>query len=299
MVPVGPILSENYPQLDGRYRKFLDTHDKTVYIALGTHIALPGADLTKVLQGLILALDAEHINGVIWSVGPSPRKEFDRSKRLERLNGSSILIGDILNGEHQDFMFPSFAPQRAILEHSSSRLYLTHGGGSSANEALFHGTPVLVMGFFFDQLCNSSRLVEAGVGLAMDKFDFASREMADKIGHIVTDADGRIKRNVERMKRIAKSASRRKHLAIDVMEEVIYDHKLRFRDGKELRPMHLQTADMRMSIWKARNWDLWAVSLSVVAVGGIVCFIGAKHVRQLDFGVFKYATDMISQVHGK
>jgi hypothetical protein len=33
------------------------------------------------------------------------------------------------------------------------------------------------------------------------------------------------------------------------------------RDGKELRPMHLQTADMRMPKWKARNWDLWAVSL--------------------------------------
>ncbi|GKT92028.1 UDP-glucosyl transferase family protein (cytochrome P450) [Colletotrichum tofieldiae] len=294
MVPVGPLLSDEYPQLDDTYEAFLKSHDKTIYIALGTHIALPNSDLNKILEGLIRGLDAGHINGVIWSVGQSPRKKFDRSRQLIRADGNKILVGDILDEKHPDFLIPFFAPQRAILEHPSTKVYLTHGGGSSANETLFHGTPVLTMGFFFDQLSNSARLVEAGVGRAMDKFDFTPSEMADKIGQIVSDPDRSIHRNTERMKGIAQVASRRKYLAADMVEEVLCDHEMRFKDGEALRPMHLQTADMRMSAWKARNWDLWAASLSVIAIGGTACVLGFKYIRQPDgvsgylVGVMKY-----------
>jgi hypothetical protein len=42
-------------------------------------------------------------------------------------------------------MFPTFAPQRAILEHESTNIYYIHGGGSSANEGLFHGKRMIVM----------------------------------------------------------------------------------------------------------------------------------------------------------
>jgi hypothetical protein len=45
------------------------------------------------------------------------------------------------------------------------------------------------------------------------------------------------------------------------MEEVLYDTELSFFSGKEVRPKHLQTADMRMPICKARIWDLMAVTL--------------------------------------
>ncbi|KAJ5006173.1 UDP-glucuronosyltransferase 1-6 [Colletotrichum sp. SAR 10_66] len=267
MVPVGPILSDEFAGLDDMYLDFLKSHDKTVYIALGTHIVLPDVDLAKLIRGLVMSLDMGHINGVIWSMPAAAKRRADTTASFERKGGSNLTVGDILNGSHSEFLVTSFAPQRAILEHTSTRVYLTHGGGSSANEALFHGTPVLVMGYFFDQLANSARLVEAGVGLAMDKFDFTPEGMAGRIWTIVVDPEGKIGRNVERMKRIARVASRRKHFAADMVEEVIHDHELRFRRGQELRPMHLQTADMRMPIWKARNWDLWATSLLNVMLG--------------------------------
>lgn len=55
----------------------------------------------------------------------------------------------------------------------------------------------------------------------------------------------------------------------------MYDTELRFENGKELRPAHLQTADMRMPFWKSRNWDLAAVVTTGLAglVGG-AWFIG-------------------------
>lgn len=78
------------------------------------------------------------------------------------------------------------------------------------------------------------------------------------------------------MKRIAHVTAKRKDYAADLVEELMYDNELRFDDeGKELRPMHLQTADMRMPAYKAKNWDLYAVSaLGGVALVGSMWFAG-------------------------
>ncbi|KAK1455524.1 hypothetical protein CMEL01_04284 [Colletotrichum melonis] len=156
MQVVGPILGDEYPPLDESYRAFLESYDKTVYVALGTHIVLPPAELLKILTGLVMAIDAGHINGVIWSIGKSARQNFDRSAHVKPPNGDKLPVGDIMDEKHADIRVPSFAPQRAVLDHPNTRLYLTHGGGSSANETLFHGTPTLMLGFFFDQLANSA-----------------------------------------------------------------------------------------------------------------------------------------------
>ncbi|EFW98536.1 udp-glucosyl transferase family protein [Grosmannia clavigera kw1407] len=294
IAPVGPILDDDYPPLSPPFADFLRTHNRTLYVALGTHILLPTSSLHTILYGLILALDAGYINGVIWSIGQKLRDAFNRSALLARsgqYSSKTLCVGDFLDGKHADeFLFPLFAPQRAVLDHPHCRLYLTHGGGSSANEALFHGTPVLTLGFFFDQLCNSARLAAAGVGLQLDKANFSSKEICDKVGRILDDvvdsrSNGPITRNVERMRRIARVASRRKYLAVDLIEEVLYDAELRFdADGHELRPTHLQTADARMSVWRAKNWDLWALGLgcTVVLPLGLVFAIGSVRAKKGD-----------------
>ncbi|PYI05190.1 hypothetical protein BO78DRAFT_295182, partial [Aspergillus sclerotiicarbonarius CBS 121057] len=59
-----------------------------------------------------------------------------------------------------------------------------------------------------------------------------------------------------------------KYFGADLIEEVVYDTELRVVGGKETRPMHLQTADMRMPVYRARNWDLMAVSGLVMGLLG-------------------------------
>ncbi|KAM6537372.1 hypothetical protein FALCPG4_003297 [Fusarium falciforme] len=268
MASVGPILGDEYPPLDRDLAEFLETHDKTIYVSLGTHVALPAEELEKVTLGLIQALDAGSINGVIWAIPRKGRAKFDTSKSYPLADGSILNVAEMLKDAHPRFRLPVFAPQRAVLEHPNTALFLTHGGGSSANEALFHGKRVLVVGYFFDQLCNSSRLVTAGVGLSLDKSYLTPSSIGDSITKVILDVDGTFTRNVRRMQRIAVINSRRKELAADLVEEVMTDQELRFRDGVELRPMHLQTADVRMPIWKARNWDMWFVSLTGLAATG-------------------------------
>lgn len=298
IVPVGPILSDSYQPLDETLLAFLDRHDRTLYASLGTHVCLPTEELEKLLAGFIQALDAGYINGIIWSVPQRPRANFHVDKVFSRANGSILAVSSILDGSHPDIHIPTFVPQRAVLAHPSTRLFLTHGGGSSANETLFHGVPVLVIGYFFDQLCNSIRLQDAGVGLSLDKDRVTSDGISDTIGTIMDDADGSIARNVCRMKRIARVASRRKHHAADLIEEVMYDHELRLRDGVVVRPMHLQTADMRMPLWKARNWDMWFVSLTSITVGGVIVWRACKSSWRRLPRILDFSIDLVKRLAG-
>jgi hypothetical protein len=181
----------------------------------------------------------------------------------------------MLDQADPDLIVPLFTPQRAVLEHKNTALSLTHGGSSSANEALYHGTQVLTLGFFFDQLSNSARLRSAGVGLSLNKSQYTSFEICDKIASIVSDYDGRFAHDVKRMKGIAKIASRRKHLAVDMIEQSMIDEEYRFLSDREMHPRYLQTADMRMSMWRAKNWDLRLLASGAMLIAAAsVTYIG-------------------------
>jgi hypothetical protein len=244
---VGPILADDYPPLSEPYESFLETHKKTLYLALGTHIILSNDHASKLTQGLIAAMDRGLIDGVIWSISEAARRDIDSSHQFTDKAGKTFSFASLFKGEHPSFLVTVFAPQRAILDHEHTTIYLTHGGGSSANEGLYHGKSMVAMGFFFDQISNVPRLVASGTSEALDKFRFTPADVCQKIKLLSEDKDGSYQRNRVRMQRIARAASRRKELGADLIEEVMYDTEGRFDGQKELRPMHLQTADMRMS----------------------------------------------------
>ncbi|RKL44808.1 hypothetical protein BFJ72_g3459 [Fusarium proliferatum] len=250
---IRPILADAYPPLSEPYEGFLEKHKKTLYLTLGTHIILSNHHVAKLVQGLVAAMDQGSIDGVIWSIPEAARRDIDTSHQFSGTSGKGFTFASLLKGEHSSFLITTFAPQRVILDHDYTVIYLTHGGGSSANEGLYHGKPMLAMGFFFDQISNVPRLVASGTSEALDKFRFTPEEVCQKIKLLSEDIDGLYKRNYTRMQRIARAASRRKELGADLIEEVLYDTEGRFDGEKELRPMHLQTPDMRMSTSKAKN----------------------------------------------
>lgn len=134
---------------------------------------------------------------------------------------------------------------------------------------------MLSMGIFSDQIANTARLVAGGVAESLSKLGFTSDEVYAKAKKILKSENETYSQNVLRLQRIAHVAARRKYHAADLIEELMYDNELRFKDGKELRPMHLQTADMRMSAFKAKNWDIYAVSgLALAAVVGSTWLAG-------------------------
>lgn len=296
--PVGPLIRDTYDPLNEECEIFLKQHEKVIYIALGTHIILTNADASKIVKGILRLMEDGLIDGVIWSISKSGRQDldFDTTYSHEPTSGASktLRLGDLFSGRNPDWLCSVFVPQRAILDHPSTKIYFTHGGGSSANEGLFHGKLMIAMGVFWDQVSNTARLVDGGVAESLNKLHFTPEELYTKAEKILTDRDGGYRRNSLRLRRIAHVASKRKHHAADLVEELIYDTELRFQDGKELRPMHLQTADMRMPAWKAKNWDLWAVSILGVSatllglgIGGRILWVHRGILAEAASGFYK------------
>ena len=271
LMAAGPILSDKWEQLNEKHEQFIQNKASVTYVAFGTHVILTFLTVKKIIQGLASAMQDGCIDGVVWSMGQNTTKHISH---LDHQHPSPVVdtsLPDLVQNKHPSWLFLEHAPQRALLDHRSVKIFLTHAGPSSANESLYHGVPMLSMPIYGDQLPNSMRLREAGVALCIEKHAFTSAEIAAKVAAIRRDADGSFTRNVRRMQRIAHVASRRKHSAADLIEEYMYDWGLRFeraetdvkghlgeiagRRVKELGPMHLQTADMRMSRLRATNMD--------------------------------------------
>ncbi|KIW12214.1 hypothetical protein PV08_09490 [Exophiala spinifera] len=282
VVPVGPVIQEHYPPLDPDTASFLESHQRVVYIAFGTHVTMGGERFINIVRGVQLALAAGHIDGVLWAL-----------KIAESATTSAFDpdICDILQGRNPRWRLLPWAPQRAILDHTSIVAFVSHCGASSVYESVFHGVPVLGMPIFNDQFKQAKCLREAGVGLVLDKNNFTPLELSTKLAALVADPTGTVKRNCLRMKRIAAIQIKKKSLAVDLIEEVIYDHELRFdwsehdpewdvnapkitatgqRAKRVLRPAHLETADARMSFWKAQNYDLLLVYALVLLSPAVI-----------------------------
>lgn len=282
---VGPILADEYPPLDDSLEAFFACHHRVVYVSFGTHIQLQPDHLDQFLAAFGELFREALIDGVIWAASEAQQNLFS-PEHLVDLGTRSVPVRDLLENRDRSWFFTPFAPQRAILERPETIMFVTHGGGSSVNEAVFHGKRMLGLGFFFDQPLNCLRIQEAGVGLALDKADFTTGEVVDKCRRILLDKDGSFAQDVQRMKHIARASSRKKYYAADLIEEVMYDYKFSLHppvrsreDGqadavkRRRRPMHLQTADVRMSLWRARNWDLRAIgTFTVLSCVGLGCY---------------------------
>ncbi|KAI1143698.1 UDP-glucosyl transferase family protein [Hypoxylon sp. FL0543] len=271
--PIGPILSEQFDTLDGPLEAFYACHHRVIYISFGTHVLISQPNLDKFLGAFSDLLGEGLIDGVIWAANDVQRQLFDRKQTIRY---GDAKICDLLDNTNPSWFFTPFAPQRAVLARRETVLFVTHGGASSVNEATFHETPMLTLGFFFDQPLNGLRIQEAGIGLALDKAHFTEDEILEKARALLRDRDGTIAQDVRRMGHIARIAARRKELGADLIEEVLYDHRFSLvppgakasDSSKRRRPMHLQTADARMSAWRAKNWDLTCLTVMSITTAG-------------------------------
>ncbi|KAL1640699.1 hypothetical protein SLS58_006713 [Diplodia intermedia] len=281
MRAVGPVLADSWAPMEDGLERWLGRRARVVYVSLGTHVVLPEEKGMELMRGLLEVLGRGGVDGVVWALPEVTGRRFDRAKRVAVVagNGSEgneveTTVGDVVDNKHEDFLVLPFAPQRAVLEHPHTTLFLTHAGGSSANEAAWHGVRVLCLPVWFDQLANAERLAEAGVGLQLDKFAFDAGDVVGKIETVMRDEDGMFAKNVQRLKRIARIAAKGKHRAADLIEEVLADWEGGAGNGD--RAMHLQTADCRMSVWKARNWDLMAVVVGITVISGGLTWWGVR-----------------------
>lgn len=288
---IGPVMSDDYPGLDAEspLASFLTSHRRVLYISFGTHFETPEWRKRRMIEGIQRAMKEGDIDGVIWAmkvvkrpgsedapVDPSSLEAdsasdgklvlLDHPQDANQTNADIALENvldyrRILAGRNPAWLMVKWIPQRAILSHPSTALYLAHCGASSTMEAAYHGVPVIAMPLCADQIGNGRRLEAAGVAVFLDKHTFSAKDLATGIAAVTRDADGSYARNVLRLRRLAHVNSSRKEVAASLIEETIYDRELAGPVGDEgvgrqRRPFHLQTCDTRMSWIKRTNWDV-------------------------------------------
>lgn len=280
---IGPIMSDSYPPLTPETKIFLDSHPRTMYIALGTIVATPKRINGILLQSLLEAVENNVIDGVIW--GLSKVKVDTIPETITISNGKMFNTADIINNKHPHIQILSFAPQFSILAHDNCKLFLSHVGASSSNEALYHGKPVLALPIASDQFGNAKKLEEqARVALTLDKMDLTVEEILTKMKRLLTEEEFKI--NSEQMKLLARINSKGKYRAADLIEFVIRSNELNQKissltnstfslsDSRYLSQWI--SPDTRMGFIRGNYFDIYLSLLAIVLgtlLGGLLIII--------------------------
>lgn len=269
---IGPVMQSQYPSMDAATSQFLETHHNIAYVAFGHHATPAPEEFGKVLTALIDSVDAKIIDGFMWATS----KITAFPDTIYTAKGEQLKTVDIMQNpdKYPQYKFVKWAPQFAILNHSSTALFVTHGGANSIYEALYTGKKMLVHPFFGDQPGNAAKLLAAGVALTNDRVNLHVQSIYDNIRSLVEDKDNKFAENIKRMSRLVQlKASDAVTRAVATIEEVAFT-------SKEDELPHLISPARRMSFLKAHNYDIYlllaAVLLSILGVSITVIYMVVK-----------------------
>ena len=161
---VGPIFPKTLEPLNASLSKWLKEGEEgtgVVYVAFGTLATIESWQAKALVEGLT---DTKF--RVLWSL---PKNQQH-----------------ILPSLPSSFRIEDFVPQRAVLSHPEVRVFVSHCGMNSINEALYWEKPILALPFFGDQHYNAARIVDLGAALKLNKKHFDSAEVRCKIDALLS-----------------------------------------------------------------------------------------------------------------
>ncbi|KXN68642.1 glycosyltransferase family 1 protein [Conidiobolus coronatus NRRL 28638] len=283
---IGPILPDTVPTLSDDLQPFFDSHKKILYIAFGSLVRFKKDISTNMLEHFQRLLNDGWIDGIVWGgMANTNSMEFPKTYIV---NNVEYPTESILDGTHEQFKLLKWAPQDAILNHSHTKLFMTHGGLDSIYEAIQSGTPMLAVPYFGDQPRNAALIKEHGIGdyieWPLDGDDLINQ----KFVNILDPSNKELKANLEQFKGISKFSSNRKLFAADLIETYANSAKICRRSHTpksyeipcEVKPF--LPLDQQISTIKANLIDVYLVAIIfTLTITGLITFLSVRPLYKL------------------
>ncbi|XP_074660612.1 2-hydroxyacylsphingosine 1-beta-galactosyltransferase-like [Tubulanus polymorphus] len=125
--------------------------------------------------GTVSFLAEEYVNKVVEAMRALPRYTFVFKFKQKMKNVPKNV--HIVN----------WLPQRDILAHRNTRLFITHCGNAGLHETLYGGVPVLGIPFYGDQPANAQKIERRGYGLGVKITSVTTEELIAAIEEVITN----------------------------------------------------------------------------------------------------------------
>jgi glucuronosyltransferase len=153
-------------------------------------------------------------------------------------------------------------PQQDILAHPNIKIFITHGGLLSTQEASYHGTPLIGFPIGFDQDVNMVLAENSGYAIKMEILEITEEKLEAAIQQVLGDA-----KYIENARRV--SSIIRDQLTLP-MDRGIYwtEHIMKYKGAPYLR-----SASRDLNFIQFHLLDVWIFLIVVLASLLIVPFV--------------------------
>jgi glucuronosyltransferase len=145
---------------------FVDGSGDAGFIIVSFGSVLKGVDMPNNFRRIFLSTFARLPQRILWKWEDQPGENDSIPSNVKLL---------------------PWMPQQDLLGHPKIRLFITHGGLFSNQEAVYHGVPFIVMPIFADQPINAQKAHDDGYAIRVDMDSMSEEILFDAIQRILTD----------------------------------------------------------------------------------------------------------------
>ena len=149
---------------------FVDSSGDAGFIIVSFGSILRGADVSDNIRRLFLSTFTKLPQKILWKW----------ENEMEHKNDSSSIPSNV--------KLISWMPQQDLLGHPKIRLFITHGGIFSNQEAVYHGVPLIVLPVYSDQPVNAQKAQDDGYGIRLDWGDLNEEILLNAIQTILSNS---------------------------------------------------------------------------------------------------------------
>ncbi|XP_026227294.1 UDP-glucuronosyltransferase 2A2-like [Anabas testudineus] len=195
------------------------------------------------LGTLVDALPKEVTDEIASVFAKMPQKVIWRHKgeRPSTVGNNTLLV---------DWM-----PQKDLLGHPQTKVFIAHGGTNGVQEAIYYGVPVLGIPLFFDQYDNLLRLQERGAGKILQLGDVNGHNFEQSLLEVLHQDSYRV--NMQRLSRLHRDQP------VAPMDQAIFwvEYVMRHKGAP-----HLRTEAYKMPWYSYHSLDVVLLLLTAVTL---------------------------------